>query len=227
MKPRVIQPEATFCAREWVEEYDEIARRAMAPVFKHFALCVERTGIKGGRVLDIGAGSARLLLAVAKRKGLDFDLVGIDISREMVSKALENTRKAGLDAELPLATATQLPFRDSSFDLVISSSSLHMWSDPVSVFNEIQRVMKPGGVSLIRDARRLPESWFWRLYLYLSAIIRGMGRRERNAWRRALMAGYTIEETRELLNRSALQNWRVGRDKMVFELMIEARTPSP
>ncbi|HKQ18059.1 MAG TPA: methyltransferase domain-containing protein, partial [Solirubrobacterales bacterium] len=42
---------------------------------------------------------------------------------------------------------------DGSFDVVVSTLSLHHWSDPAAVFAEIGRVLRPGGVALVYDLR--------------------------------------------------------------------------
>ncbi|MBI4330893.1 MAG: class I SAM-dependent methyltransferase [Chloroflexi bacterium] len=223
MKPRIVQTESTFCRKEWVDQYDEIARRSMTPLFRHFARGVRKAGLARGWILEIGSGSGRLFLALAAGKSTDFKFVGIDVSRGMARKALENTREAGVPVHFPQASGGNLPFRDSCIDLVISTSSLHMWSDPVGVLNEVYRVLKPGGTCLIRDGRRLPENWFWRLFVWASSRIRGMDGRQRKAWQGAIAAGYTVAEARELLGRSHLQDWSVGTDRVLFELVIEAR----
>ena len=48
-----------------------------------------------------------------------------------------------------------MPFEDGEFDGVISSGSLHHWKDPIKVFNEIGRVVKPEGRVIVRDSKRL------------------------------------------------------------------------
>jgi ubiquinone/menaquinone biosynthesis C-methylase UbiE len=76
---------------------------------------------------------------------------------------------------------------DSVFDLVISSNTLHLVENPVKMFNEIQRVLKPGGKFFISDFRRS----FLGL---LTAHIR---------------ASYSLEEVRALLAQSDLEDWQI------------------
>ena len=47
-----------------------------------------------------------------------------------------------------------MPFNDNTFDGVFSTSSLHEWSEPEIVFNEIYRVLKPSGKFCVTDLRR-------------------------------------------------------------------------
>ncbi|MBI2934123.1 MAG: class I SAM-dependent methyltransferase [Chloroflexi bacterium] len=151
------------------------------------------------------------------------DYVGIDISPEMARKALENSRGVRMQTmpEFPVAAAGCLPFRDSSFDLVVSSSSLHMWTGPVGIFNEIHRVLRPGGIALIRDSRRLPDNWFWRWFIRTAAVRRGMNELQRRAWTGAIQASYTLEEVRAILRRTGFRHWKAGTDRVFFELCLK------
>jgi SAM-dependent methyltransferase len=97
-----------------------------------------------GRCLEIGVGTGRIALPLAA-EGLD--MAGIDLSRAMLSKLMEN---AGGSDPFPLAQAdaTQLPFALESFGAALACHVLHLipaWED---VLAEIVRVVEPGGVFL-------------------------------------------------------------------------------
>src|SRR5512137_1057906 len=79
-----------------VERYDRYAGLYMVPEYKYFAWRILRSGIKGGRVLDIGSGSGRLAIELAKAGGNTFKITGLDLSREMLEKARRNARQAGV-----------------------------------------------------------------------------------------------------------------------------------
>ncbi|MBX7255879.1 MAG: class I SAM-dependent methyltransferase [Candidatus Hydrogenedentes bacterium] len=108
--------------------------------------------IQEGRVLDVGTGPGWLLLAI-RAQSRDLELVGIDISPAMVHQAHENIGAAGLanHIEVREGGAANIPFPESSFDLVVSTGSLHHWTDAEGGLNEIYRVLKPGGTALIYD----------------------------------------------------------------------------
>ena len=69
--------------------YDEHARRFMGLVYRRFAAKVARISPAGKRVLDIGTGSGRLAIELAKARP-DWQITGIDISEDMLKIARQN-----------------------------------------------------------------------------------------------------------------------------------------
>ena len=105
-----------------------------------------------GSLLDVGTGPGWLLLKIHE-EAPQLRLVGSDISRAMVSKARQNIQAAGLSESIQLSESgvPRMPFPDASFDVVVSTGSLHHWKDPVAGLNEIHRILKPGAPALIYD----------------------------------------------------------------------------
>jgi SAM-dependent methyltransferase len=100
-------------------------------------------------VLDIGCGTGDLVVDLSRRLR-DARIIGIDLSPSMLLYA---GRHATTDGRLRfiVGDAATLPFDDASVDLVVSTLSLHHWSEPADGFAEIARVLRPGGVALIYD----------------------------------------------------------------------------
>lgn len=99
-------------------------------------------------MLDIGAGTGHLSLALAARFA-SANLVAMDLSERMCRQLQKKLDKdaVGSDCVLPLCgDAENLPFRDHSFDLVMSNLSLQWSNEPDKVFAEVRRVLKPGGL---------------------------------------------------------------------------------
>lgn len=105
-----------------------------------------------GNVLDIGTGPG-WLLSILHKKSPKLKLTGIDISPSMVSKARKNMADAGFGniIEIKEGGANNIPYLDETFDLVISTGTLHHWKDPGAGLNEIHRVLKCGGYGLMYD----------------------------------------------------------------------------
>ena len=93
-----------------------------------------------GEALDLGCGPGLLVLELARRAP-DLRVTGIDLSERMVSAAQERARvrQASRRVSFIRADVQLVPLPDSSMDLVLSTLSLHHWSDPVSVLDEIAR----------------------------------------------------------------------------------------
>jgi ubiquinone/menaquinone biosynthesis C-methylase UbiE len=204
-----------------VTQYDKGAKYYMLPEYKYFVKKILGKGIKEGRVLDIGTGSGLLALELAKAKGCNFDITAIDISHNMIRKACENARqtKGGNNIKFLVSTAAAIPFADNSFDLVISYASLHHWFNPVTVFNEIERVTGKTGCIIVRDNKRVYQNPF------LTTVVKGMclfmNKRHRENWPKALLASYTIPEIMDIVSKSQLRDCRVTSDFVFIDLSIE------
>jgi SAM-dependent methyltransferase len=100
-------------------------------------------------ILDLGCGPGDLVVEISHRVR-DARIVGIDMSPSMLLWA---GRHATTDGRIRfiVGDAAVLPFDDASVDLVVSTLSMHHWTEPVDVFAEIARVLRPDGVALIYD----------------------------------------------------------------------------
>ncbi len=125
---------------------------------------VEAVGLRGSeQVLDVGCGHGLMLIAAAKRlpggKAIGIDLwQAEDQAGNSTEATMRNARLEGVADRVELKTgdARQLPFNESSFDLVLSSWALHNIYDAAGrerAIREIARVLKPGGRAMIVDIR--------------------------------------------------------------------------
>jgi ubiquinone/menaquinone biosynthesis C-methylase UbiE len=119
--------------------YELVARDALA-------------GANAARILDIGTGPGWLLdqlHTLAPSAGV----IGLDLSPAMVARAHRRLAAAGLAGvvEVREGDAGALPFADGSFDLVVSTGSLHHWKRPIAALDEVRRVLTHGGRALLYD----------------------------------------------------------------------------
>jgi len=107
-----------------------------------------------GVLVDVGCGPG-YLLGVLVRRFPHLHLIGVDISAEIISKARDNLHHFN-NIDFKKAGSHGLPFTSNSLDFVVSTLSLHHWSEPEEALSEFHRVLKPGGEFLIFDIRRNP-----------------------------------------------------------------------
>jgi SAM-dependent methyltransferase len=112
----------------------------------------------GGKILEIGSGPGRLAVRLA-REAPSMTLTGVDISDAMVERADRRAAGAGLSERVrfEVGDVAALPLPDGEFDGVVSTLSLHHWSEPTHGLAEIHRVLKPGGEARIYDLAH----WLW------------------------------------------------------------------
>lgn len=100
----------------------------------------------GETVLDIGCGAGMDLLLAGRRVGPTGRAIGVDMTDAMVRRAQSSASSAGLNqVEVRMGDATSLPLDDASVDVVISNGVINLVPEKQRAFDEIQRVLKPGG----------------------------------------------------------------------------------
>jgi phosphatidylethanolamine/phosphatidyl-N-methylethanolamine N-methyltransferase len=126
--------------RRWAPIYDHTFGRIATEGRRH---AVEIINTRSGRVLEVGVGTGLSLPLYGKH----LEIVGIDLSPEMLEKARTRVAAEGLDnvAGLYEMDASHLKFPDSSFDTVVAMYVLTVVPEPERVMRELARVCKPGG----------------------------------------------------------------------------------
>ena len=125
--------------------------------------------LEGRRVLDVGCGPANFTQLLCR---LGCEVTGVDVSPGMIRVASSRLSNAGLAASLILADAQSLPFRQRTFDLVLCCGDvLDYIADVPRALNEISRVLKPGGLTLVVAGNRATFGFLW--YLFPGLILWG------------------------------------------------------
>jgi SAM-dependent methyltransferase len=106
-------------------------------------------------VLDVACGTGNFSRDFGRSVGDDGLVVGIDVSQTMLERAVQDTRKAGLDNVAYLrGNAQELPFVDDAFDAVCCFAALHLFADPMRALDRMTAVLTPGGrIALFTSVR--------------------------------------------------------------------------
>jgi ubiquinone/menaquinone biosynthesis C-methylase UbiE len=105
----------------------------------------------GERILDIGVGPGLLALELARAVGPEGEVVGIDVSADML--AMASARLQGLGhARCVEGGAERLEFSDGAFDAAVSTQVYEYVADMPRALAELCRVLRPGGRALILDS---------------------------------------------------------------------------
>ena len=106
----------------------------------------------GSVVLDLGCGAGTDLLIAAQMTGPSGRTIGVDMTPSMLERARASAREMRIDnLELHESLIEALPLEDASVDVVISNGVIDLVPDKDAVFDEIDRVLRPGGRLQIAD----------------------------------------------------------------------------
>ncbi len=169
-----------------------------------------KEGTSSGIALEIGPGPGYIGLEWLKKTN-GTRLKGLEISNDMIALTKKNATEYGLSdrVEYFQGDAKKMPFEDGHFDAVFTNGSLHEWAHPEMVFNEIARVLKPGGKYVISDLRRdmiAPIRWFLWLMCKPKEMHPGLIN--------SINPSYTLSEIREILLRTKLQGWQTRKNPL-------------
>jgi arsenite methyltransferase len=152
---------------------------------------------KGETVLDLGSGGGFDCFLAVQAVGITGQVIGVDMTPEMVSKARKNAETAGFNnVDFRLGEIEHLPVADNSVDVIISNCVINLSPEKEKVFKEAFRVLKSGGRLAISDVvatTELPEKIKEDMALY-SGCVAGAS---------------TIDELKSILEKSGFRNIRI------------------
>ncbi len=206
LKQRVPETDHGLVGKELAEYFDNMLKTLRNNGFLNDKIdFINHANIVAGKVLEIGPGPGYVGLEWLKKNN-NATIVGLEISPEMLEVANKNAQLYSLEnrVEYIIGNALNMPFPDVVFDGVFSNSSLHEWSSPLKVLNEISRVLKRKGNFCIIDLRRDLD----RLTIdFMKNHIDDL--ESKKGFMRSVQASYTSDEVYELLSDSDLNDYLI------------------
>jgi ubiquinone/menaquinone biosynthesis C-methylase UbiE len=215
--------------------FNRVARWPPMRVLRWLAIRRATALTSQGQAADLGCGPGYLVVELA-RQAPGLHVTGVDLSDEMLAAAERFASRAGLGDSVAFrkGDAAEIPFPDASLDLVVSTLSLHHWSDPVAVLDEIARVLRapasrrtpgreagfqaPGGAFMVLDLRRDLAPPFYLLLWFVTRFIVPPALRRAREPLGSRNAAYTAAEAAGLAQRSRLTASRVKQGRLFLTI---------
>jgi ubiquinone/menaquinone biosynthesis C-methylase UbiE len=202
---RILEPEVMDT---WLEAtaYDAMDFESVNTAFATDAIDLDPHAIK---ILDVGTGTARIPILMCQQRP-QYLITGIDLAQSMLIIGQRNVEEAGLNQRIRLerVDSKRMPYPDLEFDMLVSNSLVHHLPDPLSFFQEIERLVRPGGALLIRDLIR-PENG-----TVVNELVAKIGEEydahQQQLFRDSLNAALTLVEIQELIDRVGLEQVKLS-----------------
>lgn len=200
MKRTLLKIPRVFDDPTTADDYADRHAKMVKKIGKAFAKRLSNMGFKNGRILDAGSGGGEMAIEIAMAFP-EAEVVGIDLSEPLVERSQHLAEQKGLSGRVIFQKADvgQMPFEDDSFDAVVSLDMLHIVEDPVTMLNEMERVLKPDGELISQNVRR---SWIG----ILEPIVK---------------SAYTPSEVKDLITQSNLRPCKYDKSFMWLNFFVE------
>jgi len=116
---------------------------------------------RGETVLELGCGPGVFTVDAAREVGREGRLIAVDLQPKMIARTEERVAEARLtNVETHVADAADLPLEDESVDRAFLVSVLHEIANPAAALDELNRVLKPGGLLSVSEDFMDPDYAF-------------------------------------------------------------------
>ena len=194
--------------RKDIEEFHKLAAR-LESLLPH-----------GGDVLEVAPGPGFLAIDMARSGKIR--VMGLDISKTFVELARKNAAQAGVPVDFRAGNASEMPFAENSFDLLVCRAAFKNFSEPEKALREMRRVLRPGGTGVIIDLRR--DTPMTEIQRYIDH----MGLSAWNRWVTALTfrfmllkRAYTKQELEKMMESIGFEKAEVRTDEIGMEAWFE------
>jgi ubiquinone/menaquinone biosynthesis C-methylase UbiE len=216
---RILEPEVMDT---WLEAtaYDAMDFEAVNTAFAADAVELDSNAVK---ILDAGTGTARIPILMCKIRP-QYLFTAVDLAQSMLIIGQRNVEVAGLMQRIRLerVDTKRMPYPDLEFDTIVSNSLVHHLPEPLSFFQEVNRLVKPGGAILIRDLIR-PES-----DREIDDLVLQIGSEydshQQDLFRDSLKAALTLAEVQDLIDRANISKVELVRSSNLHWTVKRSRS---
>jgi demethylmenaquinone methyltransferase/2-methoxy-6-polyprenyl-1,4-benzoquinol methylase len=180
-KPKLVQDHFDSSARRY-----DLMNTVMSLGVHHLwrRTAIKMMGLKeGDRVLDVCGGTADLSILAARAIGPEGRVTLYDFTRSMIEAGKPKVVRAALTDRIRYVQgdAQEIALTSGQFDAAMVGFGIRNLTDPARGFEEIHRVLKPGGKLMCLEFSQPTSGWFSRLYnlhsfLYMPLVMRTLGR---------------------------------------------------
>ncbi len=195
---------------EAVRAYDRVSRWPLFAMARYLTINELKQHHPKEILVDAGCGPGYLATKVS-RKYPHLRVIGLDIDGEMIKIAKKNLVPHDTNGSLDffMGDVQRLPFKDGTVDFVLSTASLHHWSDAIRSLREIYRVLKPEGQFLVVDLRRDMPRLFYYAFAVGQMVLMPAAIRRTNGAVGSLWASYTPTEVKAFLSEMPWHNPKI------------------
>ena len=200
------------------KQYNRIQKH-MIEEYKSWAKLVSNNTALGSNVLEVAPGPGYLSVELAKLG--NYNITGLDISKTFVQIAKKKAEEAGVKVDFRQGDAAEMPFPDGTFDFAICTSAFKNFPEPITVLNEIFRVLKANGKAVIVDLNKdVPKEklsefvGYMKLNLFDSYFTK-------QTFKSLAKSAYTKTEIQDLVQKSNFKQCEIVDEDIGFEIWLD------
>ena len=205
--PFKLDRENCECFEQYMKKYSNLYQE-LASIVNHYAKQVNHPVI-----LDLGVGPG-LLIQQLNQSIPNARIIGIDPSQQMLNQSKKNA-----DAELKIGSADNIPLENNSTDVIVTRYTLTYWNDINKGFQEINRVLKPGGYFIIECLNK-DFSKFSLLFIKLQMLIKKSSWSVAQYHIDAYKTAYRIDTVLNLFNQNGFEIMRKEYKKNDWRFLV-------
>jgi len=185
------------------EAYDDRVMQTFTEAYRLTSEAILEVVNPSSNVLEMGCGTGIVTVEIAPNVR---EMTGIDISPKMIARAQEKARRQNLkNVTFKVLDASELPFPDHAFDVILLPNLLHLVPQPEKVIKESRRLLKPGGTLVtVTDCLGAPAPLKIQIQLLYGRLLKLFGKMKN-------LHFYKPSDLKQLLSDNGFEIMKEGR----------------